>query len=812
MVSVFLGGCGSEVSIVLRFPNEVARQATERLVVELFPTAGRSDACADHLGRAASSTPPLATQTARGDFAFEGDGRALVLPKVPATSQIVYVVGYATTEQPAIPVLEGCTDGFDPGGGRGEHEDVEVVLNTVYPRNTVLRTVEGDLQVGRPGEQLLRPLTVIVEAARQSVPYGLPGVPVRFTGSGGFEIEGDPVRLTDADGRASVVVRAPLATDVAPVVFDSSAHEAYVRASATVDLPATVDVAAAVDSKLSRRFHLSVTSRLEMGVVSYLAGPSDRSGTPIQVLVSPVAGRVEGGAIEYTPAAWVLTCDHAEASHCLAGDRAVAPFGSTRLFLVRDLLTTPNRTDVTGADFGVLPMALWVSGASADRTSTELLLLNSREPPCGNGMTSCVPDAADLENERGVVRLISTDADGVSLTSTTVRLDGKNAVAMADVPDLVDGDDAVHTIGIAVAGRANNPQACSTRAVCAAATTTDCENHPETCLCPVGERCECPGCAADELGVCVASDRLIDFVTMLDHKLGSRRLCEDEVRTCDLANVDDSSCVCGKGGPVCPHTGGNGATDGCGCLIAERPWIGGRVDVGGGASRPRRMAAGPIEYGGGEPAVLIASDSVGGVDVMRRTSFGTDFGRSLEWLARPTFNLSTAFVDLVNLDSIVDQRLDILWLSDEPCSDGLTESRACPVVNPEDTNHKGCIGVAVTSRALSLDDTTVFDLPQEGVCARYRMPVAPDGYCVADLNRDGVLDVAVSSGESDAVLVYAGNGLGGLSVPPESFDLGGPGGLSDCFDVDGDEHAGGGPELIVVDKASGALRVLKRLP
>ncbi|MBK8009878.1 MAG: VCBS repeat-containing protein [Deltaproteobacteria bacterium] len=820
---MFLSACGSDVSIVLRFPNEVSRQATERLVVELFPAAGRSDGCRDHLGRAASSTPPLANQTARGDFAFDGDGRALVLPKVPAASQIVYVVGYATTEEPAIPVLEGCTDRFDPAGGRGEHEDVDVVLRTVYPRNTVLRAVEGDLQVGEPGELLERPLTVVVEGARQSVPYGIPGVPVRFSGLNGFEVEGDAMRLTDADGRASVMVRAPMAIDAAPVVFNRSEVEKYARVSATVDLPADVDVAIAVDSKLTRSFHLSVTSLLDMGVVSYLAGPSDRSGTPIQILVSLVAGRGEGGAVESAAAAWVLTCDHSDPSHCLPGDRAASPFGPTRLFLIRDLLGSPVRTDVTGTDFGVLPMRLWVAGLSADQGSTELLLLNSREPPCGNGMTSCVPDTADSEDERGSVRLISVSADSVSLTSTTVRIDGKNAVDMADVPGMSGvsggglGDGASHTLGIAVAGRAHNPRACSPLAVCQSATTPDCESHPEECPCPLGERCECPGCTGNELGVCVASDRLIDFVTMADHQLYSRRLCEGETPTCDRLDVENSTCICKTKEeqgtpPECPKSG-KATTDGCGCKIALRPWLGGRVDVGGGASRPRSMAAGPIESPSDDPAVVVASDSVGGVDVLRRVTLDGDrFLPSLEWLARPTFNLSTTFVDVANLDSIVDEALDILWLSDEPCSDGVTESRVCPIANPGEADHNGCMGVAVTSRALASADTTLFDLPQDGVCTRYRLPVAPEGFCVADLNGDGVLDVAVSSGDAEVVLVYAGNGLGGLRVPPESFALGGAGGPVDCFDIDGDGNVGDRPELIVIDKGSGALRVLKRRP
>jgi hypothetical protein len=81
-------------------------------------------------------------------------------------------------------------------------------------------------------------------------------------------------------------------------------------------------------------------------------------------------------------------------------------------------------------------------------------------------------------------------------------------------------------------------------------------------------------------------------------------------------------------------------------------------------------------------------------------------------------------------------------------------------------------------------------LAEDG-CRRFWLPLVPDGGCGADLNADGHLDVVFSSFESAEVLVFLGDGHGGLREPPAKVALpaGTKGGRLVCRDIDGDRAA-----------------------
>jgi Ca2+-binding RTX toxin-like protein len=75
---------------------------------------------------------------------------------------------------------------------------------------------------------------------------------------------------------------------------------------------------------------------------------------------------------------------------------------------------------------------------------------------------------------------------------------------------------------------------------------------------------------------------------------------------------------------------------------------------------------------------------------------------------------------------------------------------------------------------------------------------------VADLDGDGRRDIAMPS-ESGRVLVFAGDGAGGVAIPPTIFPAGGFGTDSIAAgDLDGDGH----PELVVSNAASNTVAVL----
>ncbi|MEL7367513.1 MAG: hypothetical protein AAFN74_01280 [Myxococcota bacterium] len=186
-----MGCADGEGSIALVFPNDVVRSAIRRLRVEAYSPdsggTGLSDrTCSDFIGEARIGMDPLGTPV-RGDYqcpepCADGWFTDLSLGKVPAGRQIIYVLAYASNLEGQMPILEGCSDGFDSTEESGSFENVNIDLDFVLPDGTRLVKAAGDRQVGRGDSTLGTPLTVEVQADApiSGAPYVIPGLPVVF--------------------------------------------------------------------------------------------------------------------------------------------------------------------------------------------------------------------------------------------------------------------------------------------------------------------------------------------------------------------------------------------------------------------------------------------------------------------------------------------------------------------------------------------------------------------------------------------------------------------------------------------------------
>src|SRR5688572_31192132 len=118
---------GGETSVSIVFPNMVSQSSARRLRVEAYsPDTGAAAAterdCSDFENLAREGKDPIGTPV-RGDYQCLDPCNPswldeLELEKVPKGRQIIYVLAYASTEEDATPVLEGCTDTFDSDGGK----------------------------------------------------------------------------------------------------------------------------------------------------------------------------------------------------------------------------------------------------------------------------------------------------------------------------------------------------------------------------------------------------------------------------------------------------------------------------------------------------------------------------------------------------------------------------------------------------------------------------------------------------------------------------------------------------------------------
>jgi hypothetical protein len=361
--------CGAgETSVSIIFPNPISQSTARRLRVEAYsPDTGASAAterdCSDFIGLAREGKDPIGTPV-RGDYQCLDpcpptwlDG--LELAKVPKGRQIIYVLAYASTEEDATPVLEGCTDQFDSEGGKDEHVDVEVSLELVLPDSARLVKSAGDRQVGRAGQELSVPLEVRAEAdspTGSGGTYVIPGVPVEWTSEDtGFELLGEANTFSDSRGEASVRVQLP-----------GVAGSGKIRAHA-----AALDEIAGGD-RSEQIFSVSVTDPVRAGATTTIGGLNGARA------VGAALGNLGGGTgLDFA----VLGCRGNNSMACVTGQAAAPPFGDTVLAVVLDVGNN-EQAIVPSIDLGILPAGMVIADVGVPAGRDEIAIANSRREDC----------------------------------------------------------------------------------------------------------------------------------------------------------------------------------------------------------------------------------------------------------------------------------------------------------------------------------------------------------------------------------------------------------------------------------------------
>lgn len=797
-------GCGSgEASVALVFPNTVAMQAVRRIRVEAYPpsTGGAASDrdCGDFRNLARDGMDPVGTPT-RGDFPCVDAPdmpcavdwfNDLELPKVDSGRQIVYVLAYSSTDEDATPILEGCTDRFDSTGGGDESKEVPINLGLVIPKSARLVKTAGDRQVGRAGQEAPVPLQARVEAESPTgsgYTYVIPGVPIRFTSSvDGYELISDGVASTydtfsGADGRAEVRVRLPNAAGAGRVV---------VRAA---ELEAWIDIA----ERAQGEFRLSVTEPARFASSQVLQGGSGAQGVQVAL------GYIDAGDdLDLV----MLGCRGTEEG-CRPGAAAVAPYGQASLTVIKDLGGSAQLLPVTGEQ-GILPGGLALADIRPAVGIDEIAVVNGRRADCQARVCTAgqpcpcygVGPGEPCPCEGAEVRIFGVEGSQVVLrsrhTMTASNAVGVAAYASANIEPHVG-------LAVVAQGRSVNSRPCSQSNHCLPhdpMLSSLCLAEPESCGCPPEERCECQGCSdTQQPGVCVARDKVVDLLefTRARSELTNRGGCQMPVIDCDINNTAASTCEC-----LDADLTGNTCTEreGCNCKAPER------IHVGDDDAPvlPYSIVAGAVDSGRDWDLMV---PSIGGLELIKNLPGGETF----EWRGEPIVNAPMHGAAIANMDSESERdgggaRVgDVVWYAQAPCQGGPNFNASCPIWRaPEPgASPKGCLGVYYSDGAESLFDLRT---PSIGGCRRHFLDEVPAGMCVGRFNGDDFEDIVVTSRQSSEVLVFSGDGRGGLLDPPERFSLpaGGVGGPAACGDVNRD----GTDDLVVVDGFTGAIYVLE---
>jgi hypothetical protein len=760
--------CGAgETSISLVFPNEIAQGAVRRLRVEAYsPDTGAAAAtdrdCGDFEGLAREGKEPIGTPV-KGDYqclepCTPGTWiETLSLEKVPTGRQIIYVLGYASAEDDATPVLEGCTDEFDSDGGKDGHVEVEVLLKLVIPDSGRLVKTAGDRQVGRAGEELTVPLQVTVEAdspTGSGGTYEIPGVPITFTSEDpGFELVGEASTFSSAEGLASIGVRLPATPGSGEVVAEAPELEAVVGAE-----------------RARQVFSVSVTEPVEM------TGTDTIDALPGSTIVAVALGRL-GGGVSLDLA--VLGCTGANPDSCATGYRATPPFGATQLRVVLDVGSSPMPLASPGG-LGILPAGLVIADVTAPQGTNEIAFTNSRRIDCQGRPGGC---------EGAEIVLMTVNGATVDLTGR-YTMTGSNAVGMTTFEA---GSSPYTHLAIVAQGRSTNDRACE---------------RTDRCLpvefggCLPSERCECPECSNTlDPGRCVARDKMIDILASEVGASGTETKnlygCQQPELVCVNSSADNSTCMCRDS----ERENKCAARDGCNCKVPDRIYVG-DVDA---PVLPFAVAAGPLRAADDWDMVV---PSIGGLELIEaRTGQG-----SFQWKGEPIVNAPIHAAAILDLDYAQEEanndahRGDVVWYAREACLIGENFDLSCPAWRElsADKPVRGCLGVYYTD-----GQDSIFDLrtPHMGGCRRHRLDFAPDGMCVGEFNGDGHVDVALATAERGFVYIFSGDGRGGLLDPPEEIEIpsGGAGGPIACGDVDAD----GRDDVVVSNRSSGSVHVLR---
>lgn len=770
-IGLAAAGCGGgEASVSLLFPNAVAGASLRRLRVEAYsPDTGAAAAterdCGDFRGLAREGKDPIGTPV-YGDYQClepcdPGWLDALALERVPSGRQIIYVLGFGSTEEDATPVLEGCTDRFDSTGGGDEKQDVEIRLDLVIPDSARLVKTAGDRQVGRAGEELSVPLEVRVEADSPrgtGGTYPIPGVPIGFSSQReGFSLVGDANPFTDADGRASVGVQLPTTPGSGEIVANAG----------ELELVASGD-------RATQTFSVSVTQPVEMSgtdVLDLLPG-----ARPVAVAVGNLGG---GPALD----AVMLACTSQDPANCAVGHAATAPFGQTALAVALDVGDSPTFPAVATppGGLGILPADLVVADITSPAGEDELAFVNSRRADC---------QARNCEGSEILIMGVSNGQVSIG-GGGRFTMTGSNAVSLATFRATYTAFD---NLAIAAQGRSVNTQVCSRANRCLPVS----EVMPENGGCPPGERCECPECrSTNEPGLCVARDKMIDVLVSKTNEIINQNGCQRPMIECDNTSPEQSTCTC------LDDFRGNKCTgrDGCNCKVPDRVYIG-DTDA---PVLPFSLVAGPLKSAEDWDIVV---PSIGGLEMVEARPSQQTF----IWKGEPIINAPIHAARILDLDYASEEanndphRGDVVWYSRSSCLEGSNFQLSCPVWRelPEGQEPVGCLGVYYTD-----GEDSVFDLrtPQVGGCRRHHLDYAPDGMCAGDFNGDGYVDVALATESRSVVYIFSGDGRGGLLDPPEEAAIpgSGVGGPLACGDVDGD----GRDDVVVANQQNGSMYLLR---
>lgn len=814
-------GCSSgETSIKLIFPNEVARAATRRLQVNAYnpeTNAANSIArtCADFSGKARLGTPPVGNPE-RGDFACRDPSCPPTwfvneeVQEVSSGRKVIYVLGYADVQEGATPTLEGCSDQFDTDGSGDERNEVPVELKPVIPDSARLVKSAGDRQVGRAGQPVGIPLQVRVEAdAPGGVggPYVIPGVPITFTSLN------DEFRITTgSDPRRFETFSSQEGTAEIGLLLPDQPGQGAVDAEAPL---------------------LEVTNSPERSKVTFSVSVTDPVSFPVTEVINSAGGNrpiaaaigqlIPGGTQELA----VLSCTGTEAG-CKAGHVATTPFGTTHLAVYSDLRSSKTSLTVEPppGGLGILPVGLAIANLVSGG-GDELAVVNSRTSRNNCQARVCLPNQpcacyranpavqveCPCEGSEALV-MAAVGAGGPIRVQSRLTLTGSNAIGLAAVKQGAASGSGLYNLVVANQGRAKHERPCAKSPRCLPyLTRADCDADPTrpmsdcacvgdpalNCGCPPGERCECigPNCSEPNTpGVCVARDNLIDIVARnTSQQLYNRYGCQEPSLWCPSpGQPQGSSGVCADRFRENTVSG----RDGCSCAIPDQ------IQMGDGDSSVNAagIAAGAMRSA--EDFDLVVP-SVGGLELIESKANN----RSYAWAGSPIVNSRIQQAIIAQMDPLTegetpDSPADVVWFSREACVAGNNFLSLCPIWQEVPTSErKGCLGVYFTAGARS-----VFELPKQdmGGCRRHYLDYKPDGMCVGDFNSDGNRDVLVTAAGVADLLVYSGDGRGGLLDPPERIQLpSGGGGPMACGDVDGD----GRDDAVVLNLATGAIQILR---
>lgn len=851
----------SEGSVSLFYPPDYPKEAAKLLDVfaidrENIPIAAAEINCESLLAKAVDGAAPAGGEAVDVPLSPPFEGKTI--DKFPRGTPVLFVTAYNESSEIKKPILVGCSEEFDSSGGA----DVDINLQILIPVDTRLRKVAGDLQVASGQGQLPQPLCVLVDAttpAMRDQRYGLPGVRVRFQPDPSVTLEGGSSGqavevVTGPNGQGCVSASMP--GELGAFEVEARAAELYAtREEKEEDSVAVflLSAIAPVDFSIEPVLTPAAPGKpIELG-----AGDVDGDGrTELVILTCDGSGPgCEVGTAGIAPFG---------AAHVSVISDALTPGGRREVFrgnlgrapsgLAVGRFSSASRDDVAvlngrserclnraagPCENSELRFLTWQGDALVDESSLALTASNAV------GITSM--DALGTGGVHNGFHSLATSGQGRRENQQPCKL---NVCLPFDPfcahPSCLSEKPCDCSSGACLCGSGeacfqeeggknlcrpvkrscgtegtacSTPRACDcVGASCSCAaqneycfrdgTTPQCLpfesacREPTECGCPAGELCECPpvgGCGADEtVGLCLARDKELEVVRHSGGATAQRFLvkeaCTQPVLTCIKAGTGrpTTTCTCLDN----PAQGACSARDDCGCAVPTRITLTGR-----GSLTPYGIGAG-----------ILRDRAVNGYEFAVATAGGLDFvakgsNDSYLWADRPVVNAPIHGVEAIDLDG--DDADDLVWFARERCASGPNLQTQCPVVNQGATGAngqapKGCFGVYL--RYIDpLKRRSNVPISAARSCRRFLLEDIPSDMCTGDFNADGNADVALTSADSSQVLVYPGDGRGGILFPPQVVSIPVRGGVLSCADLDDD----GLSDLAVGSKETGGVVLIR---